>query len=197
MAQVLPSLKYASHFYCNTCGKILVVVVTGMLPSAEFSLKMLRSFRASFRGKRRPAKIHQKSPPSFNAKFPKENPQKFSRERAKQQYFGKILVVVVTGMFPRGLREVCSEAAPDRKGHCLESGEGSRADREARAHSQFRLGRTLRPPKHHCRCKGCNLDNLLESRLPSARKRKTSRSGNRPAAARPLKTGEEQPRNRK
>ena len=32
----------------------------------EFS----RIFRASFRGKRRPEKIHQKSPPFFNAKFP-------------------------------------------------------------------------------------------------------------------------------
>ena len=37
---------------------------------SEFSPKFLRSSRASFRGKRRPEKIHQKSPPFFNAKFP-------------------------------------------------------------------------------------------------------------------------------
>ena len=29
-----------------------------------------RTFRASFRGRRRPEKIHQKNPPFFNAKFP-------------------------------------------------------------------------------------------------------------------------------
>ena len=29
-----------------------------------------RTFRASFRGRRRPEKIHQKSPPFFNVKFP-------------------------------------------------------------------------------------------------------------------------------
>ena len=36
----------------------------------EFSPNFLRSFRASFCGRRRPEKIHQKSPPFFNAKFP-------------------------------------------------------------------------------------------------------------------------------
>ena len=37
---------------------------------SEVSPNCLRSFRASFSGKRRPEKIHQKSPPFFNAKFP-------------------------------------------------------------------------------------------------------------------------------
>ena len=37
---------------------------------SEFSPNFSRIFRASFRGKRRPEKIHQKSPPFFNAKFP-------------------------------------------------------------------------------------------------------------------------------
>ena len=37
---------------------------------SEFSPIFLRSFRASFRGKRRPEKFHQKSPPFFNANFP-------------------------------------------------------------------------------------------------------------------------------
>ena len=37
---------------------------------SEFSLNFSRSFRASFPGRRRPEKIHQKSPPFFNAKFP-------------------------------------------------------------------------------------------------------------------------------
>ena len=36
---------------------------------SEFSPNFL-SFRASFCGRRRPEKIHQKSPPFFNAKFP-------------------------------------------------------------------------------------------------------------------------------
>ena len=36
----------------------------------EFSPNFLRSFRASYCGRRRPEKIHQKSPPFFNAKFP-------------------------------------------------------------------------------------------------------------------------------
>ena len=53
---------------------------------SEYSPNFLTSFRAPFRGKRRPEKLHQKSPPFFNAKFPGEveekNPQKFSGERA-------------------------------------------------------------------------------------------------------------------
>ena len=40
---------------------------------SEFSPNFSRIFRASFRGKRRPEKIHQKSPPFFNAKFPGEH----------------------------------------------------------------------------------------------------------------------------
>ena len=47
---------------------------------SAFSPKILRSLRASFRGKRRPAKIRQKSPPFFNAKFPgKYEKKKFTR----------------------------------------------------------------------------------------------------------------------
>ena len=37
---------------------------------SEFLPNFLRIFRASFCGKRRPEKIHQKSPPFLNAKFP-------------------------------------------------------------------------------------------------------------------------------
>ena len=37
---------------------------------SEFSPNFSRSFRASLRGRRIPEKIHQKSPPFFNAKFP-------------------------------------------------------------------------------------------------------------------------------
>ena len=37
---------------------------------SEFSPNFSGTFRASFRGRRRPEKIHQKSPPFFNAKFP-------------------------------------------------------------------------------------------------------------------------------
>ena len=35
-----------------------------------FAPNVLRCFRVSFCGKRRPEEIHQKSPPVFNAKFP-------------------------------------------------------------------------------------------------------------------------------
>ena len=37
---------------------------------SEYSPNVLRSLRASFRGQWRPEKIHQKSPPFFNATFP-------------------------------------------------------------------------------------------------------------------------------
>ena len=37
---------------------------------SEFSPNFSKSFRALFPRKRRPEKIHQKSPPFFNAKFP-------------------------------------------------------------------------------------------------------------------------------
>ena len=37
---------------------------------SEFFPNFSRTSRASFRGRRRPEKIHQKSPPFFNAKFP-------------------------------------------------------------------------------------------------------------------------------
>ena len=37
---------------------------------SEFSPNFSRIFRASFRGRRRPEKIHQKSPPFFNGKIP-------------------------------------------------------------------------------------------------------------------------------
>ena len=37
---------------------------------SEFSPNFSWTFRALFRGRRRPEKIHQKSPPFFNAKFP-------------------------------------------------------------------------------------------------------------------------------
>ena len=47
---------------------------------SEFSPKFLRSFRASFFcGRRRPEKIHQKSPPFFNAKFPGKFEEKIQK----------------------------------------------------------------------------------------------------------------------
>ena len=57
----------------------------------NFAPNFSRIFRASFRGKRRPEKIHQKSPPFFNAKFPGKHEKKYSQnvsgEQAKQ-FFG-------------------------------------------------------------------------------------------------------------
>ena len=40
---------------------------------SEFSPNCLRTFRALFRGRQRPEKINQKSPPFFNVKFPGKN----------------------------------------------------------------------------------------------------------------------------
>ena len=45
----------------------------------EFSPNFSRIFRASFRGRRRPEKIHQKSPPFFNAKFPGKHEKNIHR----------------------------------------------------------------------------------------------------------------------
>ena len=59
--------------------------------------QFLRSFRASFRGKLRPEKIHQKSPPFFNAKFTGKFAKKIhkslleSRQSKKESLFGSIL----------------------------------------------------------------------------------------------------------
>ena len=52
-----------------------------------------RIFRASFRGKQRPEKIHQKSPPFFNAKFPgahEKNIHKILLESRQSKYPGAI-----------------------------------------------------------------------------------------------------------
>ena len=46
---------------------------------SEFSQNFPRIFRASFCGKRRPEKIHQKSPPFFNAKFPGKHEKIFTK----------------------------------------------------------------------------------------------------------------------
>ena len=57
---------------------------------SEFSPNFLRIFRASFRGRRRPQKIHQKSPPFFNAKFPgkhEKNIHKVLLESRQSKYF--------------------------------------------------------------------------------------------------------------
>ena len=58
---------------------------------SAFPPNVLRIFRASFRGKRRPEKIHQKSPPFFNAKFPgkygKKIPKMFLERRQSNNSF--------------------------------------------------------------------------------------------------------------
>ena len=54
---------------CRTkVPQIFQIFVPNFAPN--FAPNFLRSFRASFHGKRRPEKIHQKSPPFFNGKFP-------------------------------------------------------------------------------------------------------------------------------
>ena len=74
---------------------------------SEFSPIFSWIFRALFRGKRRPEKIHQKSPPFFNAKFPGKHEEnihkKVSGEQAKliimqpvpkRQTSGRVLISV-------------------------------------------------------------------------------------------------------
>ena len=58
---------------------------------SEFSPNFSGSFRASFRGKRRPEKIHQKSPPFFNTKFPgkhEKNIHKMFLESRQSKFLG-------------------------------------------------------------------------------------------------------------
>ena len=57
----------------------------------EFCLNFLRSFRASFCGRRRPEKIHQKSPPFFNAKFPGKFEEKIHNIFLERRQSNKIL----------------------------------------------------------------------------------------------------------
>ena len=45
----------------------------------NFAPNFSRIFLASFRGRRRPEKIHQKSPPFFNAKFPGKHEKIFTK----------------------------------------------------------------------------------------------------------------------
>ena len=64
------------------------------ISAPDFPPNFSRIVRASFRGKRRPEKIHQKSPPFFNAKFPGRYGKKKSshkmfleRRQSKKPYF--------------------------------------------------------------------------------------------------------------
>ena len=52
---------------------------------SEFFPNFLRIFRASFRGRRTPEKIHQKSPTFFNAKFPGKHEKNYSQNSSGEQ----------------------------------------------------------------------------------------------------------------
>ena len=60
---------------------------------SEFSPNLLRSFRASFCGRRRPEKIHQKSPPFFNAKFPGKFEEKIHNMFLESGQSNKVLIL--------------------------------------------------------------------------------------------------------
>ena len=91
--------KFQSQYFlgqksCRTkVPQIFRIVFPGFCPRILLRNfpEFLRSFRASFRGKRRPEKIHQKSPPFFNANSQANAKKIYSRnlsgEEAKSQYF--------------------------------------------------------------------------------------------------------------
>ena len=72
--------------------------------------KFLRTFRASFRGRRRPEKIHQKSPAFFNAKFPgkhEKNIHKILLESRQSNFWIKTFISCYRTPGPRkGFRRV-------------------------------------------------------------------------------------------
>ena len=80
-----------------------------------------RTFRASFRGRRRPEKIHQKSPPFFNAKFPgkhEENIHKILLESRQSKVIGKSHPWTNTGQdwnFQRTFRTIGPYEFPQEK----------------------------------------------------------------------------------
>ena len=100
-------------------------VCPGFYPGflSEFFPNFLRIFRASFRGKRRPEKIHQKSPPFFNAKFPGKYGKKIHKmflERRQSKNWGgsqvSELCAAVSGRLDVGIQSkfleiMCSQGA--------------------------------------------------------------------------------------
>ena len=78
---------------------------------SEFSPNFLRSFRASFCGRRRPEKIHQKSPPFFNAKFPGKFEEKIHKMFLES---GQSNVCLSIGFFPALVKETIRHLAPVR-----------------------------------------------------------------------------------
>ena len=66
--------------------------------SSEFFPNFSRIFRASLRGKRRPEKIHQKSPPLFNAKFPGKFEEKIRKMFLESGHCLHILIFFGVGI---------------------------------------------------------------------------------------------------
>ena len=71
---------------------------------SELSPKFSRIFSASFRGKRRPEKFHQKSPPFFNAKFPGKHEKKNIHKNFLESRQSNIFVFALFPAFSRALK---------------------------------------------------------------------------------------------
>ena len=83
--------KFFGQRSCRTkVSRIFRIFVPNFAPN--FAPNFSRIFRASFRGRRRPEKIHQKSPPFFNMKFPgkhEKNIQKILLESRQSNKFSR------------------------------------------------------------------------------------------------------------
>ena len=92
---LLRAQRFRSEKLQNESSRIIRIFFPNFLPEfcSEFSPKFSRTFRASFHRRRRPEKIHQKSPPFFNVKFPGKHKKTYSQnssgEQAKQQRLKK------------------------------------------------------------------------------------------------------------
>ena len=75
---------------------------------SEFSLNFSGTFHASFRGRRRPEKIHQKSPPFFNAKFPGKHGKSIHKillESRQSNLFGFPCILLTMNLLVSGKKK--------------------------------------------------------------------------------------------
>ena len=105
---------------------------------SEFSPNFLRSFRASFCGRRRPEKIHQKSPPFFNAKFPGRFEEKIHKMFLESGQSNKLFLGCSCALFQRGSRE---SGEPPKRAKQRRIGPFSRDSRKSRECRDFRDSR--------------------------------------------------------
>ena len=97
------SFPILSHFHPEFCP--------GFCPEfcSEFSPNFARIFCALFRGRRRPEKIHQKSPPFSNAKFPGKHEEHIHKILLESRQSKKMRKVSLTGDSTERKRGQCGK----------------------------------------------------------------------------------------